>query len=135
VAAQATASNSNLRWLRVRDLNLRRLGPYDRKSRRGQLSIRYGDRNYDRSINLVCIGSLARSAAYYANLRDCAPSKDAPPPSRFHRGGGGSEHRARRCLRSLFGSAEFENLSCTAAFVSTKMIETDCHPELLLQQS
>ena len=38
------------RVLRVLDLNLRRFGPYDRKSRRAQLSIRYGDRNYDRSI-------------------------------------------------------------------------------------
>ena len=38
------------RVLRVLDLSLRRFGPYDRKSRRAQLSIRYGDRNYDRSI-------------------------------------------------------------------------------------
>jgi hypothetical protein len=46
----ATISECRYRWLRLRDLNLRRFSPYDRKSRRAQLSIRYGDRNYARSI-------------------------------------------------------------------------------------
>jgi hypothetical protein len=42
-------ANSNLRWLRVWDLNLRRFGPYDRAPR-AQLSIRRDRRNYDPSI-------------------------------------------------------------------------------------
>jgi hypothetical protein len=55
------------RWpkvLRLRDLNLRRLGPYDRKSRRAQLSMRYGDRNYDRSIAGLGIGEAQRYFAF-----------------------------------------------------------------------
>src|SRR6266851_9913565 len=39
----------------------------------------------DRCRNLVCIGSLARSAAYYANLRDCAPSNEGGVLSRLSR--------------------------------------------------
>src|SRR5260370_40197481 len=35
--------------------------------------------------NLVCIWSLARSAAYYANLRDCAPSNEGGVLSRLSR--------------------------------------------------
>jgi hypothetical protein len=34
----------------VWDLNLRRFGQHDRKSRRAQLSIRHGGRNYERSV-------------------------------------------------------------------------------------
>src|SRR6266850_3429538 len=39
----------------------------------------------DRCRNLVCIGSPARSAAYYANLRDCAPSNEGGVLSRLSR--------------------------------------------------
>jgi len=46
----STTSECRYRVLRVRDLNLRRFGPYDRKSRRAQLFIRHGARNHDRSI-------------------------------------------------------------------------------------
>jgi hypothetical protein len=34
----------------VWNLNLRRFGQHDRKSRRAQLSMRHGDRNYERSV-------------------------------------------------------------------------------------
>jgi hypothetical protein len=46
----AATSECRYRWLRVPDLNLRRFGPHDRKSRHAQLSIRHGDRYYDGSI-------------------------------------------------------------------------------------
>jgi hypothetical protein len=50
LAISEIAAQCRYRRLCVRDLNLRCFGPYDRKSRRAQLSIRHGDRNYDRSI-------------------------------------------------------------------------------------
>jgi hypothetical protein len=54
------------------DLNLRRFGPYDRKSRRAQLSIRYGDRNYDRSIAGLGIRKAQR---YFASDFDWLSSR------------------------------------------------------------
>jgi hypothetical protein len=47
----------------LRDLNLRRFWPYDRKSRRAQLSIRYGDRNYDRGVAGLGTGKAQRHFA------------------------------------------------------------------------
>jgi hypothetical protein len=69
---QAVASKSNLRWLQVQDWHLRRFGPYDRKSRRVQLSIRYGDRDYDRSIAGLGTGKAQR---YFASDFDRLSSR------------------------------------------------------------
>jgi hypothetical protein len=68
----ATISECRYRWLRVRDLSLRRFGPYDRKSRRAQLSIRHGDRNYDRSIAGLGTGKAQR---YFASDFDRLSSR------------------------------------------------------------
>jgi hypothetical protein len=51
---------------------LRRFGPYDRKSRRAQLSIRHGDRNYDRSIAGLGTGKAQR---YFASDFDRLSSR------------------------------------------------------------
>jgi hypothetical protein len=53
-------------------LNLRRFGSYDRKSRRAQLSIRHGDRNYDRSVVDVDTGKAQR---YFASDFDRLSSR------------------------------------------------------------
>jgi hypothetical protein len=56
----------------IQDLNLRRFGPYDRKSRRAQLYIRNGDRNYDRSIAGLGTGKAQR---YFASDFDRLSSR------------------------------------------------------------
>jgi hypothetical protein len=50
LSQMATISEYRYRWLRVRDLNLRRLVRTIARPRRAQLSIRRDRRNYDRSI-------------------------------------------------------------------------------------
>jgi hypothetical protein len=58
--------------LRRNEPTLRRFGPYDRKSRRAQLSIRRGDRNYDRSIAGLGTGKAQR---YFASDIDRLSSR------------------------------------------------------------
>jgi hypothetical protein len=73
----------------------------DRSSRRRQaIDVR----------NLACIGSLARSAAYYANLRGCAPSDEGGVWSRLSIWLS-CEYRAVVVTARCLGSAEFEELS------------------------
>ena len=67
----ATIRECRYRWLRGRDFNLLRFfGPCDRKSRRAQLSVRHGDRNYDRGIAGLGTGRLAYLMNDGPTLRD-----------------------------------------------------------------
>jgi hypothetical protein len=60
----------------------------------------------------VCIGSLARSAAYYANLRDCAPSNEGNVLSRLSRWW---RLRTSRPSLSQFAAWARRNLKSSAA--------------------
>jgi hypothetical protein len=77
-----------------------------------------------------------RIAAYYTNLRDCTPSNERATSCLFYRGGGGSEHRARRCHPfAAWFSRTWKARRFSTAFVSTKMLEANLRPELNSQNA
>ena len=66
-----------------------------------------------------------RIAAYYTNLRDFTPSNECAPSCLFYRGGEAPSIAPVVATLPLLGSAELEKLGDSAAFVSTKMLETN----------
>jgi hypothetical protein len=68
---------------------LRRCGPYDRKCRRAQLSIRHADRNYDRCIAGLGTGKAQRYfASDFDRLSSCLFNADGAHCGRTVVGGG-----------------------------------------------